>query len=98
MLNRSLNAQQVGYRLSWVAMLSRIASLIYALGIRHVGETTGRTLAKNYGLMETFLQAMKAARDEDSEAYHELENIDGIGGTVAKALVSFFAESHNTSV
>ncbi|MGI9378952.1 MAG: NAD-dependent DNA ligase LigA, partial [Methyloligellaceae bacterium] len=41
--------------------------LIYALGIRHVGETTGRTLAKNYGLMETFLQAMKAARDEDSE-------------------------------
>jgi signal transduction histidine kinase len=32
-LNRSLNAQQVGYRLSWVAMLSRIASLIYALGI-----------------------------------------------------------------
>lgn len=33
MLNLSLNAQQVGYRLSWVAMLSRVASLIYALGI-----------------------------------------------------------------
>ena len=30
---RSLNAQQVGYWLSWVAMLSRVASLIYALGI-----------------------------------------------------------------
>jgi signal transduction histidine kinase len=32
-LNQSLNAQQVGYWLSWVAMLSRVASLIYALGI-----------------------------------------------------------------
>ncbi len=30
---RSLNAQQVGYWLSWVAMLSRVTSLIYALGI-----------------------------------------------------------------
>ncbi len=33
MLRHSLNAQQVGYWLSWVAMLSRVASLIYALGI-----------------------------------------------------------------
>ncbi len=33
MLRLSLNAQQVGYWLSWVAMLIRIASLIYALGI-----------------------------------------------------------------
>ena len=32
-MQRSLNAQLVGYWLSWVAMLSRIASLIYALGI-----------------------------------------------------------------
>jgi signal transduction histidine kinase len=32
-LRHSLNAQQVGYWLSWVAMLSRIASLVYALGI-----------------------------------------------------------------
>ena len=33
MLKLSLNAQQVGYWLSWVAMLIRVASLIYALGI-----------------------------------------------------------------
>jgi signal transduction histidine kinase len=33
MLRLSLNAQQVGYWLSWVAMLIRVASLIYALGI-----------------------------------------------------------------
>jgi signal transduction histidine kinase len=33
MLRQSLNAQQVGYWLSWVAMLIRVASLIYALGI-----------------------------------------------------------------
>jgi signal transduction histidine kinase len=32
-MRHSLTAQQVGYWLSWLAMLSRVASLIYALGI-----------------------------------------------------------------
>ncbi|MEM9473240.1 MAG: NAD-dependent DNA ligase LigA [Pseudomonadota bacterium] len=71
---------------------------IYALGVRHVGETTGRTLARSYGSAEQFLDAMAAAQDQASEAYADLVNIDGIGDVVAQAVAEFFAEPHNLSV
>ncbi len=72
---------------------------IYALGIRHVGETTARLLARSYGRIEDFVTAMKeAARDRDSEAFHDLDNIGGIGDTVAGAIADFFAEEHNIAV
>ncbi|MGE3627761.1 MAG: NAD-dependent DNA ligase LigA, partial [Hyphomicrobiales bacterium] len=71
---------------------------IYALGIRHVGETTARLLARSYGSVEAFGKAMRAAHDRDGEAYAELDNISGIGETVANAVVEFFAEKHNREV
>ena len=69
--------------------------LIYALGVRHVGETTARVLAKSYGNFEAFREAMTAAQDRQGEAFAELNNIDGIGEVVANAIVEFFAEAHN---
>ncbi|MGI9386110.1 MAG: NAD-dependent DNA ligase LigA, partial [Methyloligellaceae bacterium] len=71
---------------------------IYALGIRHVGETTARLLAKSYGTFEALHTAMIAAQDHEGEAYAELDNIDGIGAVVAEALIEFFAEAHNADV
>ena len=71
---------------------------IYALGIRHVGETTGRTLARSYGSADQFLEAMTGAQDHASEAYADLVNVDGIGDVVARAVAEFFAEPHNLSV
>jgi DNA ligase (NAD+) len=71
---------------------------IYSLGIRHVGETTGRTLARSYGTADQFLDAIAAAQDHASEAYADLVNIDGIGDVVARAVAEFFAEPHNLSV
>jgi len=71
---------------------------IFSLGIRHVGETTGRTLARSYGAAGQFLDAMAAAQDHASEAYADLVNIDGIGDVVARAVAEFFAEPHNLSV
>jgi DNA ligase (NAD+) len=71
---------------------------IYALGIRHVGETTARLLAKNYGTIDALRAAMVAARDHEASEYGELNNIDGIGQVVADAIVEFFAEAHNTEV
>jgi DNA ligase (NAD+) len=69
---------------------------IYALGIRHVGETTARLLARSYGSLEEFLAAMhEAARDRDSDAFRDLRNIGGIGEVVAAAIAEFFAEPHN---
>jgi DNA ligase (NAD+) len=68
---------------------------IFGLGIRHVGETTARILARAYGSASAFRDAMVAAKDEASEAYAELDAIEGIGEVVARALVEFFAEAHN---
>ena len=70
---------------------------IYALGIRHIGETTARDLAKALGTLEAFRAAAVAAAEggKDSDAYRELDNIEGIGATVVDALIDFFAEPHN---
>ena len=72
---------------------------IFALGIRHVGETTARLLARSYGTMEAFRAAMiEAAKGRESEAFQELDNIEGIGATVAEAIADFFGEEHNVRV
>lgn len=71
---------------------------IYALGIRHVGETTARLLAKSYGTIESLRVGLVAARDHEGSEYIELNNIDGIGQVVADAIVEFFAEAHNSQV
>jgi DNA ligase (NAD+) len=77
----------------------RLDRFIYALGIRHVGETTSRLLARNYGSAAAFLKAMRAAtKDREGEAFAELDNIEGIGPTVAAAITDFFAEPHNVAV
>jgi DNA ligase (NAD+) len=70
--------------------------LIYALGIRHIGETNARLIARHYGEVDAFLEGMKAAgKGPDSEAYQELNNIGGIGDVVADAIVEFFKEGKN---
>ena len=72
---------------------------IFALGIRHVGETTARVLARAYGSALQFRDQMVAAGQGDSsEAWIELVSHDGIGDTVAEAIVQFFAEPHNREV
>jgi DNA ligase (NAD+) len=70
---------------------------IYALGIRHIGETTARDLAKALGTLEAFHVAAEAATagGKDSDAYQDLDNIEGIGSTVVDALIAFFSEPHN---
>ncbi len=76
-----------------------LGRLIYGLGIRHVGETTGRLLARSYGSFDAFQDAMMAACEGDaSDSYRELVAIDGIGTTAADALVEFFREPHNRDI
>jgi DNA ligase (NAD+) len=63
---------------------------IYALGIRHVGETNARRLARHFG---DFGSLRAAARAED--AREQFDAIDGVGPIVAEAVIDFFAEKHN---
>ena len=75
--------------------------LIFALGIRHVGEGNARLLARHYHTIEEFLAAMKAAAKgagddaNTTEAYEDLNSIEGVGEVVAEAVVEFFAEPRN---
>jgi DNA ligase (NAD+) len=72
---------------------------IFALGIRHVGETTARVLARAYESAQVFRDQMIAAgTSEEGEAWKELVSHDGIGAAVAEAIVQFFAEPHNLDV
>ncbi len=71
---------------------------IFALGIRHVGETTARALARAYETAEHFREQMVAAGPMDGDAWQELNAIDGIGEVVAEAVVQFFGEPHNRDV
>jgi DNA ligase (NAD+) len=66
---------------------------IFALGIRHVGETTARLLARNFGTLEELVASMKG-----EHALEELDSIGGIGETVAQEIVEFFREKHNRDV
>ncbi|MBF0333314.1 MAG: NAD-dependent DNA ligase LigA, partial [Alphaproteobacteria bacterium] len=69
--------------------------LIFALGIRQVGQATARLLALHYGSADNWRRRMTEAADPDSDAYAELTNINGIGPGVAQDIVAFFAEAHN---
>ncbi|MGF6156010.1 DNA ligase (NAD+) [Ensifer sp. KUDG1] len=71
---------------------------IYALGIRHVGETTAKLLARSYGNYEHFGTAMSEASTFTGDAWNELNSIDGIGEVVARAIVEFYKEPRNLEV
>ncbi len=62
-----------------------LARFIYALGIRHVGEVTARTLAGAFGTLESLMAA---------EA-QQLQALEGIGPEVAASIQDFFSEAHN---
>ncbi|HEY8005240.1 MAG TPA: NAD-dependent DNA ligase LigA [Methylocella sp.] len=70
---------------------------IFALGIRHVGETNARRLARHFESFEALRETARAATD-GSEARAEINNIEGIGEVVAEAVADFFVEKHNEEV
>jgi DNA ligase (NAD+) len=65
-----------------------LARFIFALGIRHVGEATGDTLARYFGSLD----ALRAA---DGEA---LQQVPDVGPEVAASILAFFSEGHNLEV
>jgi len=70
--------------------------LIYSLGIRHVGETTARSLARGYGTYAEFREAGGRLAAGNMEARQELDAMDQIGESVIESLTAYFSEPHNT--
>jgi DNA ligase (NAD+) len=65
-----------------------LARFIYALGIRNVGETTAKDLARHFGGIDALMEA-----DEET-----LRQVPEVGPVVAQAIAQFFAEPHNREV
>ena len=70
---------------------------IYALGIRRIGATNARLLARHYGSFANWRAEMAAAAEPGSEARAELDNIIGVGPAIAEELAEFFGEARNVA-
>lgn len=66
-----------------------------SLGIRHVGETTAKVLARAYGSWQAFHDAALRVAKGDQAAAEEMDAIDQIGETVVEAIGRYFGEGHN---
>lgn len=71
---------------------------IAALGIKHIGETTARLLARAYGSERHFHEVMVAAAGGDEVAREGISHQDQIGPVVAGALVSYFAHPYQREI
>jgi DNA ligase (NAD+) len=71
---------------------------IFALGMRHVGETTALALARGYGSWEAFHDACLQVAKDDEEAMAEMDALDQIGETVIASIKAYFGESHNRGI
>ena len=71
--------------------------LIYALGIRRIGEANARLLARHYGSFVEWRAQMEAATIIGSEARSTLGGIVGIGPAIAEELADFFDEPRNVA-
>lgn len=66
--------------------------LLFALGIRHMGEAASNLVATHYGDWPEFERAVTAASGFEGPEWDELLSIDGVGEVMARALVSAFAQ------
>ncbi len=103
-----LRSEQLAGREGWkdvsIAKLMRaidekrtlpLARFIFALGIRRIGETNARLLARHYGSYGEWRAQMQAATVIGSDERLALGSISRVGGAIADELASFFGEAHN---
>ena len=65
-----------------------LARFLYALGIRQVGETTAKDLAKHFGAIDRLMDA----------SVEQLLEVNDVGPVVAQSIYTFFAQAHNREV
>jgi len=65
-----------------------LARFLYALGIRHVGETTAKDLARHFGALDRLMDA----------TLEQLLEVNDVGPVVAQSVRTFFDQAHNREV
>ncbi|MGY0790651.1 NAD-dependent DNA ligase LigA [Azospirillum argentinense] len=69
---------------------------IFALGIRHIGEVTAKSLARQYGSIDGWLEGMeRAVANMPGDAWRDLHALNGLGPVKADALLAWFADPEN---
>jgi DNA ligase (NAD+) len=71
---------------------------IFALGIRHIGETTAAVLARTFSTMEKLIEVGKETAAHADDPHSVFPSVDGIGDTVIEALIDFFGNQRNDDV
>ncbi|MGE5578309.1 MAG: NAD-dependent DNA ligase LigA [Syntrophothermus sp.] len=94
-LDQLLSLERMGEKLATKLLAAIQASkdaplerVLFALGIRHVGEGVARTLAGHFGSIDALMAA----------GYETLQQVPEVGDKIAESIVSFFAESQNRRV
>ena len=70
-----------------------LGRVIFALGIRHVGDAASNLLALHYGTWDAFEAAMIAAKSLEGAEWDDLIDIDGVGAVMAGSVVNAFAQT-----
>ena len=85
--NRRLSAENVvkGINASTQVPFERV---VFALGIRFVGETSARLLARHFKTMDALMNA----------SMEELQEVEGIGEVIAKSVQSYFRHPQNMEI
>lgn len=75
-----------------------LARLLFALGIRHVGERNASLIARHFGSIEALAEACLTTAERREQAMQELRTVDGLGPIVVEGFAQFLAEPHNETV
>lgn len=84
MAQKSVNNLLQGIELSKQVPFERV---LYAIGIRHVGETVAKKIAYNFKSIDGLLAQLD-----------QLEQVDEIGPRIAKSIINYFADARNVEI
>lgn len=68
----------------------RLPRFIYSLGIRHIGEQNAKLLAREFGSYSSFITQMELLKEDDSDIYQKLNDLDGVGDKMLVDIINFF--------
>lgn len=72
-----------------------LSRFIYALGIRHVGDSNAKILAKELQSAQIFMEAMISLAKNENGVFENLDNLDGIGHKILIDIQNFFECNQN---
>jgi len=74
-----------------------LPKFIYAIGIKHIGESNARVLASEFVTFDNFFKAMHDLKSGRQDIYVRLSNIDGIGDKILHDIINFFDIEENVA-